>query len=144
MPADASAVLGHQQLAAATVNPRGHFTRRMSIQGGLVGGLAGRLMTGKTPGKGQNQTPRFGAAALLAVTEDELALVGRAKQGGVISRVPLSEVGGLEYRKGLVAQLTITFRNGDTWYLEVSPFFKKGAKAVVAVLHDKAGVAAAA
>jgi hypothetical protein len=144
MPADASAVLGHQQLAAATVNPRGHFARRMSIQGGLAGGLAGWLMTGKTPGKDQNQTPRFGSVALLAVTEDELALVGRAKQGGVIARVPLTEVAGVEYRRGLVAQLTIRFRSGDTWYLEVSLFFKKGAKAVVAVLHDRAGVAAAA
>jgi hypothetical protein len=144
MPKDASAVLGQQQLAAATVNPRGQFSRRMAIQGGLTGALAGRMMTGKGPAKGQNQTPRFGAVATLAVTEDELALVGRSKRGGVIARVPVSEVAGAEYRGGLVGQLTITFRSGDSWYLEASLFFKKGAKAVVAVLRDRAGVAAAA
>ncbi len=144
MPVDVSAVLGHQQLAAATVNPRGSFRRRMAFQGGLTGALAGQLLTGKHPTKGQNQTPRFGAVGVLAVTEYEVALCKRAKQSAVYARMPLSEVSSAEYRRGLVGQVTITFRNGDTWYLEASVFFKKGAKAVVAVLHDRAGVTAAA
>lgn len=151
MPADASAVLGHQQLAAARVNRRGFFWHRMSIQGGLAGILIARLMLGKDPGKDTRQTPPFGTIALLAVTEYELALVKLASKAGfavkpsdVIARVPLNEISSVNVRRGMAMQIDITFRTGDTWCLEVVPGMKKGAKAVVAVLRQRTGAAALA
>ena len=136
MALDASAVLGSPQLAGVKVNPRGYAWRMARNQ---TGSLAARIVLGRQPAPGMAQTPRFGRLAFLAVTSDELALVGVSmgvtlKVREVITRVPRGDLKTAELGRGYVAPLTITFCNGDTWRLETPPPSKRHARAVVRAL----------
>ncbi len=141
MAIDVSKVLGSPQLAAGRVMRRGSEWRNVSRQqfnplAMLIAPLVARIMLGPKPPLGGAQTPEFGVA-VLAVTADELVLVGRATgskarpSNRAIARVPLREVATFDLQHArIVWPLTITFRNGDAWMLEIPRFAKKGAKAV--------------
>jgi hypothetical protein len=141
MAIDVSKVLGSPQLAAARVTRRGSAWRNVSRQqysplAMLIAPLVAKTMLGPKPPLGGAQTPEFGVA-VLAVTADELVLVGRTARSpaGAIARVPLREVATFDLKHArIVWPLTITFRNGDAWMLEVPRFSKKAATAVAAVV----------
>jgi hypothetical protein len=145
MALDASRVLGSPQLAAAKVWPRGQAWLtaarvNYSADAVLLAPLVARMMFGPRPDRSPAQTPRFGFAALIAVTKDELALVSLKARApaGVIARVPLSEVKAFDLvgARG-VWPLTITFGDGDIWRLEVPRRNKKAARAVAAVVSGQ-------
>ncbi len=56
------------------------------------------------------------------------------KMGNVIERVPRGDVSSAELGRGLPPSLTIAFRDGGTWRLEVPPPNKKQAESVVRAL----------
>jgi hypothetical protein len=145
MAIDVSQILGSPQLAATRVTPRGTAWRQVSRQSFnplalLVAPLVARIMMGPRPELGGAQTPQFGVA-ILAVTKDELVLVGHLAgrkartPTGVITRLPLVEVAKFDLQHARIAwPLTITFRNGDTWRLEVPRFNKKAATTVATIV----------
>jgi len=145
MAIDVSQILGSPQLAATRVTPRGQAWRQVSRQSFsplalLVAPLVARVMMGPKPELGGAETPQFGVA-ILAVTKDELVLVGHLAGSkvptptGVISRIPLLEVAKFDLQHARSSwPLTITFRSGDTWRLEVPRFSKKAAKTVATVV----------
>jgi hypothetical protein len=110
MALDASQLLGSQQLAGVKVSPKG-FTKSVAAgsAGVGVGGLVGGAISATAGMKAErrqaqmaSETPKFGRAAYLAVTGDELALI-KLKSGlvsfkldEVIERVPRSEVASAE------------------------------------------------
>jgi hypothetical protein len=127
---DISQFMNSPQLAATKVERRGFGWRAASRQSYsplamLIAPLVVRLMLGPKPELGGAQTPAFDVA-VLAVTEDELVLVSltdglRQKAAGVLRRVPLSEVRTCELKRArLASPLTITFRDGGSWLLEVA------------------------
>jgi hypothetical protein len=145
MALDASRVLGSPQLAATKVWPRGQAWRtaarvNYSADAVLLAPLVAWMMFGPRPDRAPAQTPRFGFAALLAVTKDELALVSLKARApaGVIARVPLSEVRAFDLGRARgVWPLTITLGNGDIWRLEVPRHNKKAATAVGVVVSGQ-------
>jgi hypothetical protein len=130
------------------VSPKG-FTMSTSAGpagigvGGAIGGAisaTGGAIAGRKQEQKAAETPNFGRAAYVAVTEDELALI-KLKSGlvtfkldEVIERVPRSEVASAKIGEGIAPWLTITFGNGGTWKLEFGRVVKKDAKAVVRAL----------
>jgi hypothetical protein len=153
---DASEILGAQQIAGVKVNPRGMgkkvaapFTGMYGAVGaGAVGGLIGGAVSAGATGKAirekeaaarASETPQFGRLAYLVVTPDEVALVHLKSKvvtvapDAVIARAPRSEVTGIELDKGGLYSppLTVTFRDGNTWALEVPKPSVKSAKAVI-------------
>ena len=142
MPLDVSQVLGSPQLAAAKVWPRGQAWRNASrvnysTEAILLAPLVAWMLFGPRPDLDPAQTPRFRRVALLAVTRDELALVrlkGRAP-AGVIAQVPLDQVQAFDLQRGRgVFPLTVSFRDGDVWRLEIPRFNRKAAAAMAAVV----------
>jgi hypothetical protein len=150
MANDASEVLGAPQLAGVQVNPRGMAKSKSLGMSGLYAGLIGAVVSsfasmraGKKQAQiaAESQTPDFGRLAYLAVTADELALIGLKRAAKldlqeVIARVPRKEVASAELRGGGIYSppLTITFVNGDRWELEVPLVLKKHGREVVAAL----------
>ena len=99
-------------------------------------------MLGPKPELGGAQTPTFDVA-VLAVTEDELVLVGLTpgltlKPAGVLRRVPLSEVRTCELKRArLASPLTITFRDGSRWLLEVARLDLSSGKKLAAAFSSQ-------
>jgi hypothetical protein len=147
MPVDISQFLNSPQLAAAKVEPRGFSWRAASRQSYsplamLIAPLVARLMMGPKPELGGAQTPVFNVA-MLAATKDELVLVGLTpgltlKPAGVLGRVPLGEVQSCELKRArLASPLTITFRDGGSWLLEVARLDLKGGKRLAAAVSSQ-------
>ena len=149
MALDASHVLGAQQLAGVRVNPKGFLKRRAAAgagmyAGGAVGAVVGAAAGARAGRQEQelasvSETPSF-RLAYLAVTADELALI-RLKTGlvgvklaEVIERVSRSEVASGELGGGVSPALTVGFRDGGEWLLEVPRPFKRDAEEVVRML----------
>jgi hypothetical protein len=143
MALDASKVLGAAQIIGVVVNPRN--TARMTVSGAV--GVAGSAML-RNMDADKADTPNIGRSALLALTEDEVALV-KMREGPpgfkltkkVVARVPYSSIASTELGKGTLgsigaAPLTITFTDGTTWKLEVIKAATKRAKALVEVLEE--------
>jgi hypothetical protein len=145
MALDASRVLGSPQLAAAKVWHRGTAWRNTvrvnySADAVMLAPLIAWMLYGARPDLAAAQTPRLGGVALLAVTEDELALIRlrRGTPAGVIARVPLGKVRDFDLDRARgVWPLTITFVDGDTWRLEVPRFNKKAASAVAVAVRGQ-------
>jgi hypothetical protein len=140
MANDASKVLGTTQIIGVVVHPRN--TARTAL-GGALGGIAGAVIAAKTQ-VAKAQTPNFGGAALLAVTDDDIALV-RMRQGltgfkltdKVVTRLPHSSVASAELGKGALASpLTITMTDGAAWILEVAMVEVRRAKLLVDLLNE--------
>ena len=150
MGLDASQVLGSAQVAGAKVSPRG-MGRSITfssagMSGGAVGAVVGAAASGRANRRQQeiaatSETPKLGRFAYLAVTGDEVALI-KLKSGlvsqkltEVVARVPRSQVASAELGSGQLApELTVSFRDGDTWLLEVPRISKKDAEDVVRML----------
>ena len=144
MAIDVSQFLNSPEIAAAKVEPRGTGWRAASRQSfsplaSLIAPLVARVMMGPKPELGGAQTPQF-AVAMLAVTEDELVLIGLTpgltlKPSGVLRRVSVGEVQTCELKRaGIASPLTITFRDGTRWLLEVARLdLHRGKKLAAAV-----------
>jgi hypothetical protein len=148
MGIDASKVLGSQQIAGARVNPKGFGKKTMTQFAGMNSGLVGAAVTARAGFKAQEEqadaaaesaTPQF-RLAYLAVTADEVSLI-RLKTGmvstklaEVLLRVPRTDVASAELGGGVSSALTIRFRDGDSWLLEVPRVSKKDAEQLVDVL----------
>lgn len=149
MALDASQLLGAPQLAGVKVSPKG-FTMSVASRnagagvGGALGAVIGSTastMADRRQGKTGSETPDFGRAAYLAVTDRELALI-KLKSGlatfkldELIERVPRSDVESAEIREGIAPSLTITFANGGSWRLEFGRVSKKDARSVIRALQ---------
>lgn len=148
MGIDASKVLGSPQLAGARVNPKGFGKKTIAQFAGMNAGLVGAAVTARAGLKAQEEqaqaatesvAPQF-RLAYLAVTADEVSLI-RLKTGmvstklaEVLVRVPRADVTSAEMGSGLSPSLTIEFRDGDSWLLEVPRVSKKDAEKLVGVL----------
>lgn len=140
MAYDASEILGSPEVAGARVMAKGFVSRHVASQLNVVGGVAGAVLSSTateavnrkqkkdSPG---GDTPDFNAA-YLAATEQELALVGikvgvvKSRLDAVIARAPRGTAVSIEYGGGLVSKLTVAFKDGSKWELDVP---KNGAKA---------------
>jgi hypothetical protein len=147
MAIDISQFLNSPQLAAAKVEPRGTMWRAASRQSSsplaiLIAPLVARLMMGPKPELGGAQTPAFDVG-MLAVTEDELVLIALTpgltlKPAGVLRRVPLAEVRTCELKRARMASpLTITFRDGSRWLLEVARLDLNSGKKLAATVSGQ-------
>jgi hypothetical protein len=148
MALDASQLLGSPQVAGVKVSPKG-FTMSVATgnAGAGVGGLLGAVVSATASTKADrrqakmaSETPGFGRAAYLAVTQEELALI-KLKSGlatfkldEVLERVPRGDVASAEIREGITPSLTITFSNGGIWRFEVGRVSKNDARAVISAL----------
>jgi hypothetical protein len=143
---NASDILGSPEVAGCKVNPRGANKGAIAKAGAGqgIGGMAAGVVADKKRKAEQAEAatsvaPSFGTIAWLALTADELALVGiEVKRGlrlsNVLARVPRSEITSVVLGKAapLVSKpLTITFANGDHWILEVPALGKGGVKDMV-------------
>jgi hypothetical protein len=141
MALDASKVLGAAQIIGAIVNPRN--TARMTL-GGSLGVVAGTAML-RNMTVDKADTPDIGRVGLLALTEDDIALV-KVRQGfpgfkvtdQVVARVPHSSIASAELGKStmLAPPLTITLTDGTTWNLEVLKVDTKRAKKLLELLDE--------
>jgi hypothetical protein len=119
MALDASKVLGAEQIVGAIVSPRN---------------------TGKKAGG-----PGTGRVALLALTENDLALVkvrrvltGYRVTDEVVARVPLPFIASAELGKSILGAppLTITLTDGTTWNLDVAKVDTKRARVLLEMLDE--------
>jgi hypothetical protein len=153
MAHDASEILGSPQQAGVKVNPRGMAKKGAAPFVGMYAGVVGAAISATAVGRANKQrasfeqeseTPRFGRLAYLAVTKDEIALVELKLKGqvglelkDVIARVSRSEFKSAEVGGAVnifSPPLTINFKGGDSWQLEVPRPSRKQAQAVVDVL----------
>jgi hypothetical protein len=139
MAIDASELLGAPQIAGVKVMARGATMGRAWNQGGaaaggLIGAAGGAFASGKASKKGsagRAETPEFKGQALLALTDDEIALI-KLKQGAVsakptevIARAPRDQVTAANVSSGLVPKLSISFADGSAWAMDVPRVVKK-------------------
>lgn len=131
---DASQALGSPQIAGLLVDRKGFGAsayRSAGYSAGPLGpGIAAvlRRLTGKGRRKGEESlrevvfdTPSPGSG-LLALTDQELALVAGPGSSKVVGRVPRSEiVSAARLGRGFptTSALVIVFTNGHGWYFEV-------------------------
>ena len=139
MAIDASELLGAPQIAGVKVMARGATMGRAFNQGGvaaggLIGAAGGALAGGKAAKSGaasRGDTPGFKGQALLALTDDEVALV-KLKQGAisakpseVIARAPRDQITDATLANGLVPKLSISFSDSSAWSMDVPRVVKK-------------------
>ena len=138
MAHNASQLLGAQQLAGTTVNPRGYGWKEGAARVGVVGPAIGYAAT-KRAKENTSDAPDFPRIAFLAVTDQEVALLkigsgglnGKLEQ--VLARMPRGDVASAKVSPGVLrTNLTINFTGGGTWELEVSPLLRQK---VVQVVH---------
>lgn len=139
MAIDASRLLGAGQIAGVKVNPRGMGQRvSRNLEGPLVNRISSKVVfPGATPAT-SGQTPDFGRNAFSAVTDSEVALI-KLKSGAVtlkldevLARVPRSQVASAELLGGGVTPgLTVTFRGGGSWEVEITRPSKKHAEELI-------------
>jgi hypothetical protein len=135
MAHDASQLLGAQQLAGTTVNPRGYGWK----EGAGVAGVAIGHAAAKRASENDSTTPEFPRIAFLAVTDQEIALIkiGSGGMNGkldeVLARIPRDEIASAKVSRGVLrTNLTISFTGGGDWEFEVSPLIRQK---VVQVVH---------
>jgi hypothetical protein len=143
--ADASQVLGAQEVAGTFLSPKGTMKKVTTASAGrMVGGLAGAVgtATGQSLGGQGEGTPTFGQLGYLAVTDEDVALV-RAKTGAikpklvdeVLGRRPRSQLERVDYEKGsLKGKLEIHFTDGGLWEFEIPRAHHKATTKVVEAL----------
>ena len=132
---DASQALGSPQIAGLLVDRKGYGASAYRSAGYAAGPLGPAIapalqrLTGKGRRKGEESlrevvfdTPSPGSG-LLALTDQELALVAAPGYSKVVGRVPRSEiVSAARLGRGFpnpTSALVIVFTNGHGWYFEV-------------------------
>ena len=129
MAKDASSALGAPQLAGSIVNAR--TVARKLTRGSAE--PAAEARSGAAP-----ELPHFGRVGFLAVTRDEIAIVGTrnhalwTKVGDrVLARVPRSAITRVELDEGLLSHLEIGFDNAVVWQFDVPRLNRRTAQEVV-------------
>jgi hypothetical protein len=129
MAKDASSALGAAQLAGSIVNAR---TVARKLTRGSAGPVADEP-SGYAP-----ELPHFGRVGFLAVTRDEIAIVGTrnhalwTKVGDrVLARAPRSAITRVELAAGLLSHLEIGFANAVVWEFDVPRLNRRTAQEVV-------------
>jgi hypothetical protein len=142
MSHNAAELLGSPQIAGVTVAAVGAARATAVRQGAAAGspvatGIAAKIVDPKGE---RVQTPKFGVG-FLAITSSELALLGlksgklTLKLSEVIARVPRGDVTGAELQgRGAVGLLTISFRGGDAWEVEVAKVHQRAARKLIEAL----------
>jgi hypothetical protein len=144
MALDASEILGSPQLAGVKVNRQG--TTKKAYVGAVGTAIIDKANERKGNVAPESQTPDFGRLAWLAVTPDEVALIGfkglvTGKLNDVIARVPRSEVASAEVGGASIMispPLKIQFTSGESWDFEVPRPSRNDAVAVAGVLAGRA------
>jgi len=161
MGLDASEMLGAQQLAGVRVNPWGAMRRQTAHTSSGATGVfvSGRAVVAAGDAIAETRerwaqlaaaTPQFGPVGFLALTANELALMtttlkqpATTKLEAVVARVPRGDVVSAELGGGWphvayyilsAAPLTVTFKDGSAWQMEVSRFLRRNGKAFVRAL----------
>jgi hypothetical protein len=137
---------------AALVIPRGYAKSKSANFSGMYAGVIGAGISAakgmqadkqKAQFAAESETPKFGRLAYLVATADEMALIEVKSKlvtvylGEVITRGSRSEVASVELAGGGMNSdpLTVTFKSGERWELEVPKPSKKGAKELVEVIR---------
>jgi hypothetical protein len=126
---DGAAALAAPELVGSFVHARG-LTRKYTT-------ATATPVTGD-PSEGAPELPRFGRAGYLSVTNDEIAIV-RTRRGAfsmkitdqVLARVRRSAVTRVQFDRGLLSQLTISFDNSIVWQLDIPLINRRAAERVV-------------
>ncbi len=139
---DASQTLGSPQIAGLMVDPKGYGAAGYAAAGHALG-TAGMAAPGGRARRDQSlrdvvfDTPRPWSG-LLALTEQELALVAGRGYSKVIARVPRSEIAfAKQYGHAFPASapFVIVFKNGHGWHFEVRWTHARAAKKILPLLN---------
>lgn len=156
---DASQTLGSPQIAGLLVDRKGYGASAYRSAGYAAGPLGpaiaaglsrvarrGRRKAEESLGEVVFDTPSPGAG-LLALTEQELALLAGKGHSKVIARVPRSEiVSAKRLGRGFpnpTFSLVIVFANGHGWYFEVRWNRARAARKILPLLNAEQPAAAA-
>lgn len=134
MATDATALLGKPQRAAVRVMKKGSTTKMLTL------GSLGIAMAEAAGRKATDDTPVFGRVGLLAVTDDEVAIVSMAgaitlKPKEVVARVSRGEIAAMSVGGGVAStRVALLFRDNTAWVVEVPKNTTKQARSVAAEL----------
>lgn len=147
---DASQALGSPQIAGLLVDPKGTGATAYRSAGYAAGpaGPATAVALQRVTGRGRRKdqqslrdvvfdTPHLGGG-LLALTEQDLALVAGRGYSKVIARIPRSEIAfAKQYGHAFptTAPFVIVFKNGHGWYFEVRWNRVRAAKKILPLLN---------
>jgi hypothetical protein len=153
---DASAVLGKPEIAGAQVSPLGTYKATITkVRAGNVQLVEGalfwrRLLRKKLAAErgeaAAAQTPSYGNRGYLALTDDDLVLVGvdasvRVKLTQPLVSIPRTQVASAKIGKAGVMlgslPLRIALTNGDEWVFEVPRVIRRKGKQLVAELAER-------
>jgi hypothetical protein len=160
MALDSSALVGSMQLAGAKVNPLG-TTSAIAGASSAGGDLASNVVADVVDASifarrrarerahvAVSTAPDFGRLGFLAVTAEELILIGMtaptgtsaARLGAVLVRVDRREVRSADLKRSMLyaSPLTITFADKTAWLLEVPRLARRSAQRVVQALSSPA------
>jgi hypothetical protein len=159
---DASAVLGKPEVAGAQVSALGTYKASITkVRAGNVQLMEGALfwrrflrkkLAAEQAQAAAAQTPKFGNRGYLALTADDLVLVGvdasvRVKLTEPLVTVSRGQVAAAEIGKAGVMlgslPLRITLANGDQWVFEVPRVVRRKGKQLVAELAKRPEAASA-
>jgi hypothetical protein len=153
---DASAVLGKPEIAGAQVSPLGTYKATIAkVRAGNVQLVEGALfwrrflrkkLVAERAEAAAAQTPTYGNRGYLALTADDLVLVGvdasvRVKLTEPLITISRTQVASAEIGKAGVMlgslPLRITLTNGDQWAFEVPRLVRRKGKQLVAELAER-------
>jgi hypothetical protein len=153
---DASAVLGKPEVAGAQVSPPGTYKATVTkVRAGnaqlIEGALFWRRFLRKRLAAEQAeaaaaQTPSYGNRGYLALTDDDLVLVGvdasvRVKLTEPLVTISRTQVASAEIGKAGVMlgslPLRIALTNGDEWVFEVPRLVRRKGRQLVAELTER-------
>jgi hypothetical protein len=157
---DASAVLGKPEVAGAQVSPLGTYKASIAkVRAGNAQLMEGALFWRRFLRKklateraeaAAAQTPSYGNRGYLALTADDLVLVGvnasvRVKLTEPLVTISRTQIASAEIGKAGVMlgslPLRITLTNGDEWVFEVPRIVRRKGKHLVAELAQRSGAA---
>jgi hypothetical protein len=153
---DASAVLGKPEVAGAQVSPLGTYKATITkVRAGNVQLVEGALfwrrflrkkLAAEQAEAAAARTPSYGTRGYLALTADDLVLVGvdasvRVKLTEPLVTISRTQVASAEIGKAGVMlgslPLRITLTNGDEWVFEVPRVVRRKGKQLVAELAQR-------
>ena len=153
---DASAVLGKPEVVGAQVSPPGTYratiAKARTGNGQLVEGalfwrrFLRKKLAAERAEAAAAQTPSYGSRGYLALTADDLVLVGvdasvRVKLTEPLATISRTQIASAELGKAGVMlgslPLSITLTNGDEWMFEVPCLVGRKGKHLVAELAER-------
>jgi hypothetical protein len=159
---DASAVLGKPEVVGAQVSPLGTYKATVTkvrtgnvqlVEGALFWRRAlRRKLAAEQAEAAAAQTPSYGSRGYLALTDEDLVIVGvdasvRVKLTEPLTTISRTQVASAALGKAGVIlgslPLRITLTNGDEWAFEVPRLVRRKARRIVAELADRPHAASA-